>query len=80
MIDTRDFPRFRESDQSLKEFNAFLQSVDGGKKGSKTAKEVTTDVSKFLRYACGEVPTPVWGRLTNRDQLVGHLSKLECMQ
>ncbi len=26
VIDTRDFPRFRESDQSLKEFNAFLQS------------------------------------------------------
>ena len=55
---------------------------------------MATDVSKFLKFACGDCPTPDWSRLADRDQLLafhekvvksgcgaaGQLSKLESLE
>lgn len=44
---TRTFPKFDLD--TLQDFTSFLQTVDGGAKSMKEAKEITTDVSKYLR-------------------------------
>ena len=53
-------------------------SIDGGMRSEKTAKEMSIDIAKFLRYACGSTClTPDWTRLTDRDQLIGYLQNLD---
>ena len=48
---TRSDPCFPITHPQIKEFNAYLQSFDGERKAEHEANAVTTDVSKFLKYA-----------------------------
>lgn len=74
---TRKFPKFDTDLPIFLRFESYLTSIDGGMKSSKTAREISVDVSKFLRYACGSsCAHPDWRRLTDRDQLVGYVEKL----
>lgn len=74
---TRKFPKFDIALPIFLRFESYLTSIDGGMRSSKTAREITIDVSKFLRYACGSTCAhPDWRRLTDRDQLVGYVQKL----
>ena len=34
-------------------------------------------MSKFLQYACGDSAVPDWEQLTDRDQVVGYMQKLD---
>ena len=75
---TRLFPRFDIRHPVFYHFKNYLMGVDGGEKGDKTAHEVSVDVSKYLRYACGShSPSPDWSRLVDRDQLIGYMEKLK---
>ena len=74
---TRNYPRFENDHPTLVHFQRHLTGVDGGARCAKTALEMAVDVSKFLRYASGpSAPSPIWQRLTERDQLLGYLDKL----
>ena len=54
---TRSDPRFALPHPEMKRFSAYLQSYDGERKpeheakAEHEAKSITTDVSKFLKYA-----------------------------
>ena len=52
--------------------------MDGKDKSEKVANEMATDVSKFLKFACGEQVVPDWRRLLDRDQIMAFMDKLEC--
>jgi hypothetical protein len=53
-------------------------SIDGGEKKEKSSWDISIDVSKYLRYACGSLASkPDWSRLVDRDQLVGYTEKLK---
>lgn len=74
---TRSFSRYDiDTEPSLMRFRKFLTSIDGKKRSDKTAKEISADVSKFLRFACGD-REPDWTRLLDRDMLNAFVSKLE---
>ena len=46
----------------------FLMGIDGGHKSESSAKAICTDVSKYLKYACGEGELSL-SRLLDRDFL-----------
>ena len=48
---TRSDPRFDLEHPEMKRFTAYLQSYDGETKQEQEARSITTDVSKFLKYA-----------------------------
>lgn len=74
---TRNFPKFNTAHPSFWRFETYLTGIDGGSRSEKTAKEMSVDVSKFLKYACGRACVhPDWMRLVDRDQLVGYIEKL----
>jgi hypothetical protein len=76
---TREFPRYDiKGDTTLISFRQHLQSMDGKDKSEKVANEMATDVSKFLKFACGEQVVPDWRRLLDRDQIMAFMDKLEC--
>ena len=78
MCGTRYFPRFDMDHPVFYRFKRYLMSVDGGEKCEKTAHEMAVDVSKYLKYACGsDSPSSDWGKLTERDQLIGFMEKLK---
>lgn len=45
------------------------------KKSQKVAQEIATDVSKFLKFASGEVALPNWKRLLDHDIIIAYLDK-----
>ena len=72
---TRHFPRYSLEHPIFYRFENFLIGIDGGQRCQKTGREICIDVSK---YACGSAcPTPIWSRLTDRDQLIGYAAKLK---
>ena len=75
---TRNWARYDCSHPMFFRFEQYLAGIDGGERSEKTAREITIDVSKYLRYACGQkCPNPDWSRLTDRDQLMGYVEKLK---
>ena len=75
---TRHWPRYDINHPMFYRFQNYLTGIDGGQRSEKTAREITIDISKYLRYACGqECPNPNWSRLTDRDQLIGYTEKLK---
>ena len=75
---TRAFKRYNiKEDTSLISFCHHLMSVDGKSKSKKVAEEIATDVSKFLRFACGDGPIPNWIRLLDRDQILAYIDKVK---
>jgi hypothetical protein len=75
---TRLFPRFDVENPVFYRFEQYLMSIDGGEKNEKSSREISIDVSKYLRYACGSsAPKPDWSRLVDRDQLLGYTEKLK---
>ena len=75
---TRNFPRFDVRHPIFYCFQDYLKSLDGGGKSDKTAHEMSVDVAKYLRYACGpDCPSPDWSRLVDRDQMMGYMEKLK---
>ena len=78
---TRLFPRFDVENPVFSRFEQYLMSIDGGEKSEKSSREISIDVSKYLRYACGSSASkPDWSRLVDRDQLVGYTEKLKRAQ
>ena len=78
MEGTRNWQRYDIGHPMFYRFQDYLKGIDGGQRSEKTAKEIATDVSKFLWYACGrDSPNPNWARLTDRDQLIGFTDKLK---
>ena len=62
---TRHFPRFDVQHPVFYRFEEYLTIVDGGDKSEKSAREISVDVSKYLRYACGpSCPSPDWADIT----------------
>ena len=50
---TRHYPRFDvDTDDQFIDLRKWLQSVDGRARSEKVAKEIATDVSKYLKFAC----------------------------
>ena len=39
------------------------------------AREISVDVSKFLKFACGQNPIPNWERLLDRDMIIAYIDK-----
>ena len=74
---TRLFPRFDIQHPFSYCFEKYLMSIDGGERNEKSAREMSIDVFKYLRYACGDCPSPDWGRLVDCDQLIGYMEKLK---
>ena len=56
-------------------FEAFLQNIDGNQRSAKVAREIATDVSKFLTFACGQAALPNWKRLLDRDIIIAYMDK-----
>ena len=54
---------------------AYLQNIDGNQRSAKVAREITTDVSKFLKFTCGQAPLPNWERLLDRDIIIAYINK-----
>lgn len=75
---TRGFPRYDiKQETTLISFRHHLTSIDGKDKSEKVADQMAIDVSKFLRFACGEQVVPDWRRLLDRDQIMAFVDKLE---
>lgn len=72
---TCHFPQYDVKQPIFYHFETYLPAIDGEERSQKTAREMSVDVSKYLRYACG--PSPDWSRLTDHDQLIGFVEKLK---
>jgi hypothetical protein len=69
--ETRHYPWYDVLHLTFYQLEVYLSDIDRGMRSNKTAREMSVDVSKFLRYACGpRCPSPDWTRLTDCDQLV----------
>ena len=55
----------------------YLQGIDGKCKSDTVAKAVATDMSKFLRYAMPDAPSPKWEVVTDHRKLMDYLRKME---
>ena len=58
----------------MKSFNAYLQSYDGERKAEHKANAITTDVSKFLKYAS---PNTINWLVVTEPQVRQYLDHLE---
>ena len=76
-VGTRSFPRYSKSESTLVSFETYLQNIDGNQRSPKVAHEMATDVSKFLKFACGAAPLPDWERLLDRDIIIAYMDKLK---
>ena len=74
---TRSFPSYDiKKEPSLVKFVAFLMSIDGKARNESTAISISRDVSKYLKFTCGDDP-PQWTQLTNRQLLSAYIDKLK---
>ena len=71
-IGTRSFPCYSRSETTLVSFDAFLQNIDGNQGSAKVAWEIATDVSKFLKFACGQAALR---NLLDRDIIIAYIDK-----
>ena len=77
-VGSRNFPRYNiHEHMSFVSLTSFLRSVDGKGKSEKVATEMSTDVSKYLKFACGSAIAPDFERLMDRDMVLAFLDKLE---
>ena len=75
---TRAMPRFNIDDEpDLQAFETWLQGVEGKERTPKAAREITTDVSKFLRFCAPTRKHPRWEDLCNKDNVLNFLAELE---
>ena len=73
---TRTYPLFDvKREPTLVSFRDFLIGIDGGHKSESSAKAIWPDVSKYLKYACGEGELSL-SRLLDRDFLALYIEKL----
>ena len=50
-------------------------NIDGNQSSAKVTQEISTDVSKFLTFACGQNLLPNWERLLDRDMIIAYTDK-----
>ena len=75
---TRNFPKFNiKANLEMISFWEYLQGIDGKCKSDTVAKAVATDMSKFLRYATPDAPSPKWEVVTDHRKLMDYLRKME---
>ena len=75
---TRHFARFDvDTQDQFLELREWLQSVDGRSRSAKVAKEIATDISKYLKFACPTKERADWSELLNRTLLLKYLKKVE---
>ena len=74
---TRSFPSYDiKKEPTLAKFVTFLMTIDGKARNESTAISISRDVSKYLKFACGD-GLPQWNQLTNRQLLSAYIDKLK---
>ena len=74
-VGTRSFPRYPSTETSLVSFQIFFMNIDSNQRSAKVVREISVDVSKFLKFACGQNPIPNWERLLDRDMIIAYIDK-----
>ena len=75
---TRSYPRYDvDKHENFISFREWLECVEGKSRSQKVAREIAIDVSKYLKFACGEQENPDWSVLLDKNNVIKFVTRLE---